>query len=138
MQIEPFFKDTLFCDATALSLEQFMCSFPRRDTEPQNGYFMNTINLVMKVIIKAIKEAMRLGIFPRDPSGRIEIVSEDTEERGILTPDETEEVKEPPTSFLQHTRNNAMVRRTQSSTHLKSSALAWKKTFIYYEKSAKK
>ncbi|MDR2481396.1 MAG: tyrosine-type recombinase/integrase, partial [Spirochaetaceae bacterium] len=92
LHIEPFFKDTLLCDETTFLLEQFMRSFPRRDTDPQNGYSMSTINLVMKVIKKALKEAVRLGILPRDPSGGIEMLSEDTEERGILTPDEVTEL----------------------------------------------
>jgi len=69
-----------------------MRSFPRRDTDPQNGYSMSTINLVMKVIKKALKEAVRLEILPRDPSAGIEMLSEDTEERGILTPDEVAEL----------------------------------------------
>jgi integrase len=92
MHIEPFFKDTLLCDVSTLLLEQFMRSFPRRDADPQNGYSMSTINLVMKVIKKALKEAVRLGILPRDPSGGIEMLSEDTEERGILSPDEVTEL----------------------------------------------
>jgi integrase len=92
LHIEPFFKDTLLCDVTTLSLEQFMRSFPRRDIDPQNGYSKSTINLVMKVIKKAMKEAVRLGILPRDPSSSIELLSEDTEQRGILTPDEVSEL----------------------------------------------
>jgi integrase len=92
LHIEPFFKDTLLCDITTLVLEQFMRSFPRRDADPQNGYSMSTINLVMKVIKKALKEAVRLGTLPRDPSSSIELLSEDTEERGILTPDEVTEL----------------------------------------------
>ena len=90
--IEPFFNDTLLCDVNTFLLEQFMRSFPRRDTDPLNGYSMSTINLVMKVIKKALKEAVRLEILPRDPSGRIEMLLEDTEERGILTPDEITEL----------------------------------------------
>jgi len=69
-----------------------MRSFPRRDVDPKNGFSMNTINLVMKVIKKALKEAVRLEIIPRDPSASIEMLSEDTEERGILTPDEISEL----------------------------------------------
>jgi integrase len=46
----------------------------------------------MKVIKKALKEAVRLGILPRDPSSSIELLSENTEERGILTPDEVTEL----------------------------------------------
>jgi integrase len=53
---------------------------------------MSTINLVMKVIKKALKEAVRLQILPRDPSAGIEMLSEDTDERGILTPDEITEL----------------------------------------------
>jgi len=90
--IEPFFNDTLLCDVSTSMLEQFMRSFPRRDTDPQNGYSMSTINLVMKVIKKALKEAVRLEVLPRDPSAGIEMLSEDTEERGILTPDEVAEL----------------------------------------------
>jgi integrase len=90
--IEPFFKDLLLGDLTTLALEQFMRSFPRRDVDPKNGYSMSTINLIMKVIKKALKEAVRLGILPRDPSSNIELLSEDTEERGILTPDEVTEL----------------------------------------------
>ena len=82
----------MLSDVTTLLLEQFMRSFPRRDTDPKNGYSMSTINLVMKVIKKALKEAVRLGILPRDPSAGIELLSEDTEERGILTPDEVTEL----------------------------------------------
>lgn len=92
MHIKPFFKDTLLCDINTLMLEQFMRSIPRRDTDLQNGYSMSTINLVMKVIKKALKEAVRLQILPRDPSAGIEMLSEDTDERGILTPDEVAEL----------------------------------------------
>ena len=46
----------------------------------------------MKVIKKALKEAVRLEIIPRDPSGSIGILSGDTEERGILTPAEIAEL----------------------------------------------
>lgn len=92
MHIEPFFKDMQLNDVTTHLLEQFMRSFPRRDVDPKNGYSMSTINLVMKVIKKALKEAVRLQIIPRDPSASIELLSEDTEERGILTPDEITEL----------------------------------------------
>jgi len=92
IHIEPFFKDALLCDVNTLMLEQFMRSFPRRDTDPQNGFSMSTINLVMKLIKKALKEAVRLQILPRDPSAGIEMLSEDTNERGILTPDEITEL----------------------------------------------
>ena len=90
--IEPFFKTTPLCDVNTLMLEQFMRSFPRRESDPQNGYSMSTINLIMKVIKKALKEAVRLGTLPRDPSNGIELLAEDTEERGILTPDEVTEL----------------------------------------------
>jgi integrase len=92
MHIEPFFKDTLLCDVNTFLLEQFMRSFPRREIDPLNGYSMSTINMVMKVIKKALKEAVRLEILPRDPSSSIEMLSEDTEARGILTPDEITEL----------------------------------------------
>jgi integrase len=92
MHIKPFFNDTLLSDITTLPLEQFMRSIPRRETDPLNGYSTSTINLVMKVIKKALKEAVRLGLLPRDPSNGIELLSEDTEERGILTPDEVSEL----------------------------------------------
>ncbi|MDR1930422.1 MAG: site-specific integrase, partial [Treponema sp.] len=95
LHIEPFFNDILLADVTTLLLEQFMRSFPRRNTDPKNGYSMSTINLVMKVIKKALKEAVRLGILPRDPSNNIELLSEDTEARGILTPDEITELFKP-------------------------------------------
>jgi hypothetical protein len=73
IHIKPFFKDTLLCDINTLILEQFMRSIPRRDTDLLNGYSMSTINLVMKVIKKALKEAVRLQILPRDPSAGIEM-----------------------------------------------------------------
>ncbi len=92
MHIEPFFKDTLLCDVNTFLLEQFMRSFLRREIDPKNGYSMSTINMIMKVIKKALKEAVRLEILPRDPSGSIEMLSEDTEARGILTPDEITEL----------------------------------------------
>jgi integrase len=92
MHIEPYFKDTLLCDISTKSLEDFMRSFPRRAANPQNGYSASTINLVMKVIKKALKEAARLEIIPRDPSGSIGMLSEDTGERGILTPAEIAEL----------------------------------------------
>jgi integrase len=92
MHIEPYFKDTPLCDVTTMLLEDFMRSFPRRAVDPQNGYSASTINLIMKVIKKALKEAVRLSILPRDPSGSIGLLSEDTEERGIPTPAEIEEL----------------------------------------------
>jgi len=92
IHIEPFFKDKQLCDINTQLLEQFMRSFPRRDIDPKNGFSTSTINLVMKVIKKALKEAVRLQIIPRDPSSSIELLSEDTEERGILTPDEITEL----------------------------------------------
>jgi len=92
MHIEPFFKNIQLNDVTTHLLEQFMRSIPRRDVDPKNGYSMNTINLIIKVIKKALKEAVRLQIIPRDPSASIELLSEDTEERGILTPDEITEL----------------------------------------------
>ena len=88
MHIEPYFKDIQLNNVNTHLLEQFMRSLPRRDVDPKNGFSMSTINLIMKVIKKALKEAVRLQIIPRDPSASIELLSEDTEERGILTPDE--------------------------------------------------
>jgi integrase len=92
MHIEPYFKNTLLCDVSTKSLEDFMRSFPRRTTDPQNGYSASSINLVMKVIKKALKEAVRLDIIPRDASAGIGLLSEDTEERGIPTPAEIAEL----------------------------------------------
>lgn len=92
MHIKPFFNDILLSDVTTSSLEQFMRSIPRRGADPLNGYSTSTINLVMKVIKKALKEAVRLGLLPRDPSNSIELLLEDTEERGILSPDEITEL----------------------------------------------
>jgi len=50
MHIEPYLKDIQLNDRSTKLLEQFMRSFPRRDVDPKNGFSMNTINLVMKVI----------------------------------------------------------------------------------------
>jgi integrase len=86
--IEPCFKDTLLCDVTTKSLEEFMKSIPRRDVDPENGYARRTINIIMKLIKKALKEAVRLGIVPRNPADSIELLADDRRERGILTPGE--------------------------------------------------
>jgi integrase len=77
---------------TTVLLEQFMRSFPRRDVDPKNGFSKSTINQVMKVIKKPLKEAVRLRILPRNPSDGITMLREDTQERGILTPAELEEL----------------------------------------------
>jgi integrase len=90
IHIEPFFKDMPLCDITTLLLEQFMRSFPRRDIDPKNGYSKSTINQIMKVIMKSLKEAVRLGILPRNPAVGITLLHEDTKKRGILTPAELE------------------------------------------------
>ncbi|MCL2763360.1 MAG: site-specific integrase [Treponema sp.] len=86
--IEPYFKNTLLSDITANNLEQFMKSIPRRDVDPENGYARRTINIVMKLIKKAMKEAVRLEIIPRNPAEKIELLADDPRERGILTPAE--------------------------------------------------
>jgi len=49
LHIEPYFKDTLLCDITTRSLEEFMRSIPRRDDDPKNGYSRRSINGMMKV-----------------------------------------------------------------------------------------
>jgi integrase len=88
--IEPFFKDTLLCDITTTSLEQFMKSIPRRDVDFQNGYARRTINIIMKLIKKALKEAVRLGVIPRNPADGVELLADDRRERGIVSPGELE------------------------------------------------
>ena len=77
--IAPYFKDTLLCDVTTLLLEQFMRSFPRRENDPKNGYSKSTINMVMKVITKPLKKAVRLGLLPRNPADAIMLLVEDRE-----------------------------------------------------------
>jgi len=79
--IEPYFKDTLLSDITTNTLEQFMKSIPRRDVDPENGYARRTINIAMKLIKKALKEAVRLEIIPRNPADRIELLADDPRER---------------------------------------------------------
>jgi integrase len=86
--IEPFFKDTLLCDITTKSLEDFMRSIPRRDLDPKNGYARKTINFIVKVIKKALKDAIRLGILVKNPADGIELLADDSRERGILSPSE--------------------------------------------------
>jgi integrase len=88
--IEPFFKDTLLCDVTTESLENFMMSIPRRDSDPKNGYARKTINLIMKTIMKPLREATRKGILMKNPANGIELLADDDRERGILTPSELE------------------------------------------------
>jgi hypothetical protein len=92
LHIEPYFKDTLLCDITTKSLEDFMMSIPRRDIDPQNGYARKTINFIMKVIKKALKDAVRLGILVKNPADGIELLAEDSQERGILSPAEVEKL----------------------------------------------
>jgi len=86
--IEPYFKDILLCDITTNALEQFMRAIPRRDEDPENGYSRRTINIIMKLIKKAFKEATRLEIIPRNPADKIELLADDRRERGILSPTE--------------------------------------------------
>jgi integrase len=92
LHIEPYFKDLLLCDVTTVLLEQFMRSLPRRDVDPKNGYSKSTINQIMKVIKKPLKEAVRLRILPLNPADGIALLREDTEERGILTTTELAEL----------------------------------------------
>jgi integrase len=66
--IEPFFKDIPLCDLTTESLESFMMSIPRRDSDPKNGYAQKTINLIMKVIMKPLREATRKGVLIKNPT----------------------------------------------------------------------
>jgi hypothetical protein len=65
--IEPFFKDTPLCEVTADSLEKFMMSIPRRDSNLQNGYSRKTINLILSDIIYADRGLYRhYGIYVND------------------------------------------------------------------------
>jgi integrase len=50
----------------------------------------STINQIMKIILKSLKEAVRLGLLPRNPAASITLLHEDTKKRGILTPAELE------------------------------------------------
>ena len=84
--IKPYFKDTLFCDVTTKSLEDFMRSIPRRDDDAKNGYSRSFINGMMKVIKVALKHAARLDIIPKNPADKIELLADDSRERGILSP----------------------------------------------------
>jgi integrase len=90
LHIEPYFKDTLLCDITTQALEDFMRSIPRRDTDPKNGYARKTINFIIKIIKQALKDAVRLGILVKNPAEGIELLADDSRERGILTPAEVE------------------------------------------------
>ncbi|GHV82442.1 hypothetical protein AGMMS49991_10000 [Spirochaetia bacterium] len=90
LHIAPYFKDTLLADVTTKSLEDFMRSFPRREIDPENGYARRTINIIMKVIKGALKDAARLKIIPQNPAADIELLADDTRERGILTPAEVQ------------------------------------------------
>jgi integrase len=67
-----------------------MKSIPRRDADPENGYARRTINVIMKLIKKALKEAVRLEILPRNPADGVELLADDRRERGILAPAELE------------------------------------------------
>jgi integrase len=88
--IEPFFKGTLLCEVTTESLERFMMSIPRRDSDPKNGYARKTINLIIKTIMKPLREATRKGILIKNPANGIELLADDDRERGILSPIELE------------------------------------------------
>jgi hypothetical protein len=88
--IEPFFKDIPLCEVTTDSLERFMMSIPRRDSDPQNGYARKTINLIMKTIMKPLREAARKGLLLKNPASSIELLADDDRERGILSPAELE------------------------------------------------
>jgi integrase len=90
LHIEPYFKDTLLCDITTKSLEDFMRSIPRRDDDPKNGYSRRSINGMMKVIKVTLKHAARLDIITKNPAEKIELLADDTRMRGVLTPGELE------------------------------------------------
>lgn len=90
LHIAPYFKDMLLSDITTKSLDDFMRSIPRRDDDPKNGYSRRSINGMMKVIKVALKHAVRLDIIPRNPADKIELLADDTLERGILSPAELE------------------------------------------------
>jgi site-specific recombinase XerD len=90
MHIAPYFKDMSLADVTTLSLENFMRSIPRRDDDPENGYSRRTINIMMKTIKKPLADAVRLRIIPRNPADGVELLADDTRERGIVTPSELE------------------------------------------------
>jgi integrase len=51
-----------------------------------------TINFIMKIIKKALKDAVRLGILVKNPADGIELLAEDSRERGILSPVEVEKL----------------------------------------------
>jgi integrase len=61
-----------------------MMSIPRRDTDPQNGYARKTINLIIKTIMKPLREAARKGILIKNPAGSIELPADDDRELEIL------------------------------------------------------
>jgi integrase len=65
-------------------------SIPRRDIDPKNGYARKTINFIMKIIKKALKDAVRLGILVKSPADGIELLAEDGREWGTLSPAEVE------------------------------------------------
>jgi integrase len=67
-----------------------MRSIPRRDADPEKGYARRTINIIIKLVKKALKEAVRLDTLPRNPADKIELLADDRRERGILTPAELE------------------------------------------------
>ena len=69
-----------------------MKSLPRRENNPDKGLARMTINLIIKLIKKALREAVRLEIIPRNPADKIELLAEDKKERGILTPKEIEQL----------------------------------------------
>jgi integrase len=90
--IEPYFKDMLLTDVTIEALEKFMMSFTLRDEKFENGYSRRTVNMIMKVIIIALKDALRLKKLLHDPVGGLELFADDTRERGILNPKELQKV----------------------------------------------
>jgi integrase len=61
-------------------------------TEPKNGYAQRTVNFIVKIIKKALKDAVRLGILVKNPAEGIEILAEDSRERSILSPSEVEKL----------------------------------------------
>jgi integrase len=67
-----------------------MRSVPRRDDDPKNGYSRRSINGMIKVIKVALKHAVRLDIIPKNPADKIELLADDTRERGIINPVEIE------------------------------------------------
>jgi integrase len=92
LHIAPYFKDLKLYDVTPQRLEEFIQSIPRRDADPQNGYSRRTINALLKTIKVALKDAVRLEILQKNPADKIDLLAEDTRQRGILTPQELTEL----------------------------------------------